>query len=251
MAGPSFLRLIVLSLLISNLVQSKAEFIYDNSDTGGQDVYYSGLEFGDEIVLGGTSRMVSEFLFEYFGDFQPSGDETARIRIYRNDGPKTATGDSMPGTLLLDSGAFSVAPGWQTKKFAGLNVAVPGGMTWTVQFGGMTGALGDRAGLVLRPIPSVGTSYDDFWLKNNGAWQLFSWNGSPVANFAARIVSGAEPTSIVARRVSNKVVVEWAGLSILQVADTANGIYRDIPSARNRYECSLTDAAMKFWRLRD
>jgi hypothetical protein len=74
---------------------------------------------------------------------------------------------------------------------------------------------------------------------------------SPVANFAARIVSGVDPTRVSIRRDINKVVLEWTGLSILQVADSANGPFKDIANARNRYEINPSVAAMKFWRLRD
>lgn len=252
------LRLPCAGLLLASLLlffkptALQAEFIYDNSDTGGTNVYYSVVEYGDEIILGGTSRVVSQFLFEYYGDFIPAGDETARIRLYKNDGPKTAAGDFTPGTVLFDSGDFSISPGYQTKTFSGLNVSVPSDMTWTVQFAGMSGASGDRAGLVFRDKPSVGSSYDDFWLRQNSSWQLFSWGGSPVANFAARIVSGSDPTTLSIRRdASNQIVVEWTGISILQVADSATGTFKDIPNARNSYKISPTLAAMKFWRLRD
>jgi PKD repeat protein len=251
MRFPSLGRLPLLVVILLNLASARAEIIYDNSDTGGTDVHYSLFEFGDEVVFAGTSRVVTEFLFEYYGDFTPGGDEMARIRLYKNDGPLTAAGDLTPGTLLLDSGNFPITSGWQTKKFVGLNIAAPGGVTWTIQFSGLTGVDDNRAGLVLRPTPSVGDSYDDFWIKNNGVWQLFSWNGSPVANFAARIISGAAPTTVSVRRDASRIVVEWTGLSILQVADTVNGPYTDNVSARNRYEMNHATASMKFWRLRD
>jgi hypothetical protein len=246
-------RGLLLSVLLLTLTAGtiRAELVYDNSDTGGTNVYYSVVEYGDEVLLAGAGRVVSEFLFEYFGDFTPSGDETARLRLYRNDGPKTASGDATPGTVLFDSGSFSLSPDYQTKTFTGLNVVVPTDLTWTLQFGGLNNTPGDRAGLVFRDTPSIGTSYDDFWLRQNNGWQLFSWGGSPVANFAARIVSGVDPTRVSIRRDINKVVLEWTGLSILQVADSANGPFKDIANARNRYEINPSVAAMKFWRLRD
>jgi hypothetical protein len=251
------MRFLVGCLLLSALVlnsgmaTARAEFIYDNSDTGGTNVYYSAVEFGDEVLLAGTERVVSEFLFEYYGDFTAVGDETARLRLYKNDGPKTSDGAGTPATVLFDSGTFSISPDYQTKKFTGLSVTVPTDMTWTIEFGGLTGTAGDRAGLVFRHTPSVGTSFDDFWLRQNNNWQLFSWGGNPVANFAARIVGGAEPTSVSIRRDQNKVIVEWTGVSILQAADSVNGEYKDIPNARNRYEINPAAGAMKFWRLRD
>jgi hypothetical protein len=239
------------TLLALNSGPARAELVYDNSDTGGTNVHYALVEYGDEVILTGTSRVVSEFLFEYYGEFTVAGDETARLRIYRNDGPNTPEGDPTPGTVLFDSGAFNISPGYQTKKFSGLNVTVPTDLTWTIEFGGLTGTTGDRAGLVLRDPPSVGTSYDDFWQKSQGRWQLFSWDGKPLANFAARIFTGAEPTRVSIRREPNKVVVEWTGLSVLQTADSINGEFKDLPNARNRYEINPAAAQMKFWRLRD
>ena len=126
------------------------------------------------------------------------------------DGPKTADGDPTPGTVLFDSGVFSISPGYQPPRFSGLSLTVPTDITWSVEFGGLTGITGDRAGLVFRDKPSVGSSYDDFWLKQQNNWKLFSWGGDPIANFAARISSGADPTSISIRRDVNKVIVEWA-----------------------------------------
>ncbi len=231
---------------------ARSEIVYDNSDTGGTNVYYNtAFEFGDEVLLGGTSRVMSQFLFEYYGDFTPVGDETARLRVYKPDGPLGSDGNPTPGTVLYDSGEFSISPGWQTKKFSNLNISVPTDLIWTIQFGGLGGIIGDRAGLVFRPVPSVGRSYDDIWQKSGEEWLLFSWGGNPKANFASRIISGGDPTQVSIRRDRNKVVVEWTGLSVLQVSDGVDGPFKDITNARNRYEINPGVADMKFWRLRD
>jgi hypothetical protein len=229
---------------------ARAEIIYDNSDTGGTNVYYTTFEYGDEILLGGTSRVMSQFLFEYYGDFTPVGDETARLRVYKADGPLTAEGDPTPGTILYDSGFFDIAPGWQTKRVSNLDVTVPTDLVWTIEFGGLAGITGDRAGLVFRPVPSVGRSFDDIWQRSGEEWQLWRFGGSPRANFASRIISG-EPTVVSIRRDTNKIIVEWTGLSVLQVSDDVAGPYIDIPSARNRFEMNPGAAEAKFWRLRD
>jgi hypothetical protein len=246
---PSLLRTSpLLLLLLLGLRPVRGEIIFDNSTGGGTNVYYSTLEYGDEVQLGGTSRVVTEFQFEYYGDFVASGIESARIRIYKNDGPGV---DPTPGTLLYDSGTFAIAPGYQTRTFTGLNVTVPTDLTWTVQFSGLVGGTGDEAGLIIRNPPSVGSSYNDFWLKTGGTWQLFSWNGNPVANFAARILSGSDPTSVSIRRDTGKVVVEWTGASILQVAPAAAGPYTDLPDIRNKYVIDPSQSPLQFWRLRD
>lgn len=245
-----------LILILAGQAATRAEIIYDNSSSGGgTNVFYAApsvLQYGDEAILGGTSRAVSQFLFEYFGDFiAPQGDEMARIRLYKADGPLTSEGIPTPGTILYDSGLFSIGPGYITKKFSGLNINVPGVVIWTISFEGLTGFAGDRAGLIFWPEPTVGKSYDDFWQQVNAGWELRGFNGRPKANFVARIITGGDATTLAIRRETNKVIVEWTGLSILQVSDKAAGPYIDLPNVRNRYEINPNAAPMKFWRLRD
>jgi hypothetical protein len=169
-----FLLLVLFLKIGSANAQS---ILYDNSSNGGTNVYYQLNEYGDEIVLSTntTVRVMTEFQFEYYGDFAAGGVETARLRVYKNDGPLTSQGDSTPGTVLYDSGSFSISPGYQTKSFSGLNITLPDDLTWTVQFSGLVGSAGDEAGLILRGPPSPGFSYDDFWMKINGSWGLHSW----------------------------------------------------------------------------
>ena len=80
---------------------------------------------------------------------------------------------------------------------------------------------------------------------------MFTWGGNPIANFAARITTGVAGNTVAIRRDVNTVVVEWTGLSILQVSDSAGGPFTDQPNFRNRYEFNPVGAPMKFWRLRD
>jgi hypothetical protein len=249
---PFLPRFILPALLFVAGFTARAEIIYDNStDFPNPLVYYSLNEYGDEVVLGGSSRIITQIMLECYGDLKAAaGDETARLRLYLNDGPKTASGDSMPGTLLFDSGNFNVLPGYQTKVLSGLKVNVPDDFTWTVQFGGMAGKAGDEAGLIFVDPPTVGSSADDIWMRKNDVWQLYTWQGNPIANFKVRII-GADPSYVTIRTASNKAIVEWVGLSILQISDKATGPFVDLPNARNRYEMSLGTSKMKFFRLRD
>ena len=258
MPSSLFFRPTLLILLwVASFLSVRGEIIFDNSsETGGTNVYYPEalvLEHGDEITLGGTNRVITQFSFEYYGDFtSPQGDETARIRVYRNDGAVNSQGAAVPGTLLYDSGSFSIGAGYTTKKFTGLNIAVPKTLTWTISFGGISGLQGDRAGLILGPAVTIGSSFRDFWIRDNTGWHLNKFpNYTPPANFVVRLISGSEPTTVAIRRESNKVILDWTGLSILQVATSASGPYSDIANARNHYEISVGVAAMKFWRLRD
>jgi hypothetical protein len=234
-----------------------AELIYDNSGPGDPTgVWYSTLEIGDEIILGTniTSHVLTQLQIEYFGDFTPSGDETIQVRIYKNDGVPTKNGFATPGTLLYDSGPYNIKTNYETWTSTFLNVTLPDDMTWTVQFSGLTGAAGDRAGLLFRSPPTVGTSFNDAWRKNDSGWQTVVF--TKPANFAARLTSDLPKLNIRVGARNGKgvatVVLEWTGTAILQVAATVNGEYQDLPQFRNRYECPLANAgAMKFWRLRD
>src|SRR5262245_52254265 len=80
-----------------------SQIIYDNSGGGGTDFFTSEFEFGDEVILAvhppNRLWILTDFQFEYFGDFVPQGDERARIRIYLNDGPPEKK--YAPTTLLF------------------------------------------------------------------------------------------------------------------------------------------------------
>ena len=90
-----------------------------------------------------------------------------------------------PGTLLFESGTFSLQNKYNTVTIHGLGVELPAGtseVTWSVEF--LNLGVG-RAGLLLYDPPTLGDSHDDFWEKINGEWELKSTeNGS---NFAARL----------------------------------------------------------------
>jgi hypothetical protein len=244
----AFVRYVLLMGCLSSLsaVPARAEIVYDNSSGSSTNVYYSLLEYGDEVTLGGVGRVMTEFQFEYYGDFVASGGETARLRLYKNDGPGT---DPSPGTVLFDK-TFAILPGDQTESFTGLSITIPTDLTWTVQFSGLVGGNGDEAGLFFQSPPSVGSSFDDFWLKTASGWKLFSWSGNPVADFAARITSGTDAPTVAIRSALNKAVIDWVGASILQVAASAEGPYKDLPDARNHFEFDTRTAPAQFWRLR-
>jgi hypothetical protein len=131
-----------------------------------------------------------------------------------------------------------------------LNVLLPDDVTWTVQFTGLAGTAGDRAGLLFRDPPTVGTSYNDAWRRTDTGWQTVIFqNGAKPANFAARMISDLPRISI--RPSTNAVILEWSGPAVLQVADDVAGPYTDLPQFHNRYVVPTRNAPFKFWRLWD
>lgn len=182
-------------MLLALMVSGRAEIIYDNFQNYG-DIWYAAppsddVEFGDQLQLAGTGRTLTQFQFEYYGEFVSTGNETVRVRLYANDGPnQDVPNTEEPGTLLYESEPLPVYPRLNTLTLRGLSIQVTNTLTWTVKFGGLTGAYNHRAGPTFYDPPTVGSSYDDFWLKFEGKWMLWRFPGShPMANFSARVVA--------------------------------------------------------------
>jgi hypothetical protein len=156
------------------------------------------MEVGDQILLAGAERYLTKFELGYWGKNLASADFAGtvkgRLRFYRNDG-SNFNGYATPGTLLYDSGDFSVATtpratlvfeDFQLDAAVPLTNALPDNFTWSFQFSGM--APGDRAGLDIFTPPVVGNSYEDYWERANStsAWILKTNLNVPSMDFAAR-----------------------------------------------------------------
>ena len=190
-------RLFVLSLGLLLAANAAAEVVFDNSQTYLGKFSTNIVEYGDEIILAGSARTITTFQFEYYGDFLRTGDETARIRFYKNDGPGNDCANCpSPGTLLFDSGIFPVFSGLNTVPISGISVEVPTDFTWTVEFSGLSGEAGDQAGLLFYNPPSIGKSFADYWKKTADGWHLFSFTGFK-ANFGARVIAFPDPPLLI------------------------------------------------------
>ncbi|MSU56858.1 MAG: hypothetical protein EXS35_01505 [Pedosphaera sp.] len=182
---------------------ARADVVYSDATTDLNIRFNPGLvEVGDEIVLAGGARQVTNFQFQYWG-LNFGSTEKARIRFYVNDGTNSPAGPQVPNSVLYDSDWFpivatprntlifddfnDIAPGLQS-------VTVPDSFTWSVQFKDLAG--GATAGVDLYDPPTVGGNYNEYW-DNNGAagWQYRGTN-SPNINFAAKVSAIPEPTII-------------------------------------------------------
>jgi hypothetical protein len=193
---------------------ASASLVYNNS-TSDSDLYYSSFnEFGDEVVLAGTDRYISEIRFEYFGQ-NFNANEGLRLRIYANNGPAFTNdlrGGFGPGQLLYDNGA-DVPPPPLPGGFYPIGPTSPDGtvliynfsanpiftptdhITWTVQFAGVNDNNEDF-GLKIYGPPTVGGGYPDYWERNAGTWEnRVSTNNIPIS-FGARIEAVPEPSTI-------------------------------------------------------
>src|ERR1043166_968257 len=163
---------------------ASAATIYDNSVHDSNLRFAATNEIGDEIILAGSERFLTNFSFEYWalnhGTTDPVGfspTASARVRFYLNDGP-AFNGYATPGTVFYDSGSFLIGAPTDRLTFqfnagsdfpaGGLFMPVISNMTWSVQFSGLDAD--DSAGLDVYDPPVVGTSpaqlnnrIDDYW----------------------------------------------------------------------------------------
>lgn len=176
-----------LSACLSIVATAQAQsIVYDNTATPIGSFHPLTSESGDQInLVSGMDRVVAGFAFEYYTELL-GGSGQATVRFYANDGAQ-----GKPLTELYNSGAFSLQEGSKSVTIPNLSVAVPDSFTWTVQF---SVAGGQKAGLLVYDPPTVGSSLNDFWVKNGANWELNQLNnGLTPANFAARVVAVPEP----------------------------------------------------------
>lgn len=196
---------------------ASADVIYDNTFYDTTNRFRLGtLEVGDEIILEGSARYLTNFSFEFYGtngiagggDF--SGNVQARIRFYENTTPNPSGYLAPAETPFYDSGLFGVpttdldgrsrfefVPGRDNIPAGGLFLPIVSNMTWSVQFFGMEGA--DDVGLDIYTPVFVGGNYPDYWLNTGTNWLLLrdDVNNTDI-RFAARMEATVPEPSTVA-----------------------------------------------------
>ena len=201
-----FLGLVTAALWVG---PANGAIIYDNTANFEQLFNDSTLENGDEIRLAGTARVVTEFSFEYYGEFAISGDETARVRFYEMNGAPGDNAFATPGTLLYESASFNIASGYKTVTISDLALYVPGNaFTWTVDFDGTSAQ--ESVGLLYYDPPTIGSSDPYFWEKENGVWSAVATDDAG-NNFAARVTAVEALQITQVRNVGNGAAVSVSG----------------------------------------
>lgn len=213
------LKLLFLAMLLgANPFRAAAEpvIVYDNStDYSGMD-YVTTNEHGDEVILDGTARVITEFQFEYYADFIRQGDELARVRFYANTGPlwENDPDYATPALPPLWDFTFQISTGYQTAVISVPSIRVPDKFTWTVEFLGLSQrvtAPADEAGLLMYGSAFPGTSFDDFWERLPSGWAPLARSDVPKNNFGARILAvtpNAEP-QLTIRREPAGLRISW------------------------------------------
>jgi len=170
--------------------------VYDNwTNDLGQSIDPGTSEIGAQVTLSGTQRYLSKLSVEYWGTNATqsnfTGQVTARVRFYLDDGPSPAASIHSPGTVFYDSGpqpiiatnrGALVLNEFQLSAAVPLTGALPASFTWTVLFEGLGD--GDSAGLNFYGPPVVGQSGAGYWILGTNGWTI---QGQPGQGFGSQL----------------------------------------------------------------
>ena len=212
------------------------EIIYNSKSAYSYYHDAVGVEVGDEIDFALNLRLMTDFDFEYWSDVEVSEYATGVIRIYANDGDDypgtggTLAASKVPSTLLYTSAAMRLESGLHSVVIDNLAIVVPDKVTWTFE---VTTDDSVNAGVLFSADPETGESFNDFWLKNAGNWEL---------NVAGGI---SDPSK---NNFRAKVYAYDYGFLIGQTTASSNGSFTFTPSspfssASHSVTATATDAA--------
>jgi len=146
-----------------------------------------------------------------------------------------------PGTLLYESGTFSLQNKYNTVTVHGLGLDLPedtSEVTWSVEF--LNLGVG-RAGLLLYDPPTIGKSHDDFWEKVNDDWELrSSESGSSFGARLAGVPMGKEDDTIIYENAETSLGKVY--LSYREIADTVvlDGDNSELTAIQFEYYAALS-----------
>lgn len=188
--------------------------VYETSTNYSGKFNVSANEYGDEIILMGNKSVLTQMHIEYFGDFTPTGDEVARVRLYQNTGPGYGGSSQFltPANPPLWETTFPVGLGFNTATITVPYVKVPLRFTWTVQFFGIAMNGTEKAGLLFYGDPIVGSSFNDYWELTPSGWVAQRIPGVPKNNFAAKFLAvdaAPPPPSLTTTVEGDSLRLSW------------------------------------------
>ena len=193
-------KLLGLAAILLASSSAWAATIYNNTATNQNLIFPVGtysvagnnvtvLEIGDQVTVNGLGNRITD-MFVGISLTNASGNETARLNIYAD----SASGQ--PTTLLFSSAAQPLVNGFVEYVFQGIGADIQGSstVTWMVQFAGIEA--GESAGLAVFGSPTVGTTFDDIWIRAGGTFESKNIAGAfQPEGFYARIIAVPEPSS--------------------------------------------------------
>lgn len=212
-----FNKLVCAASLVVFALNAKADKIYDSGVSGFNGNAFtmvSGQEIGNEVVLSGNWSL-SGFDIEYYAPNALASTIGLEINIFANNGPviPTSSGYQTPGSLIFSSGFYYGLPGGQlygedihysSADFAAGGFAspsiLPSAFTFTVTYTNSDGSGnldGLQSPLADSPSGQPGQSFGDYWLDNNGTWELLTTPGHQdnlLVDFEGTIVTTPEPS---------------------------------------------------------
>lgn len=209
--------------------------LYDNTGNPANTYYVGqgGAEALDDLHLS-ASGTLDTLSFEYY-DPASGGTLSATVNVYSN-----------PGNLDLDAiplgGPFVVnglPRGRGTGSIALAQSLAVGASVWVgVRFTSTT------AGLILKDVPSVGTSHDLYLENGNFYW----FGGSPKANFGLRLASKAsplavgDPPSLATTLAPARPNPFSRGTTLAYAIERRGAVRLDVLDVSGRRVCSLVNA---------
>jgi hypothetical protein len=207
---------------------SFAAVVYNNSTNDVLKNFYTGTDkVGDQIILGGTDRLMTKFTFDYwatnnqagvggtFGTNGLAGTVSVTLALLKNDGSTNGIGYARPNGVIWQSTPFAVPATsrltliYDSADF-GSSITLPNEFTWVVQFSGASLGINDFAGLSIFDPPVLGQNYKDYWRYNGSDWQLLTNSGVANVNFAATVEAVPEPSAVWFMAVSGLVGLGFA-----------------------------------------
>lgn len=197
------LRLLAWTSLLATASQASTVIYYNLSNPLGN--YLGGFDYAetaDEVTLADGPRLFESAKMAYYGrNFD--GDETVTLTLYKMDGPANplSFGFSTPGSVLFSQTIpiTAEASGLAVFSDASGRIQLPDRVAVGLAFHGIdfdAGISGSDGGPLIYDPPSIGDSFEDFWLRGfpnpEDPWGLFTYDGQPNVNFGLEIVVGAD-----------------------------------------------------------
>jgi MYXO-CTERM domain-containing protein len=202
----------VAGIILAGNVGVRGDTLYqDTANPSGQVMNLgNNQQVGEQVWLGPTApEYLTNFSFQYYSAAATySGSVQMDVRLYANDGT-LFNGYARPGTVLFDSGNFTLANPWSVNgtnsatvvfQLSDLlsgttplnqNLSLPTNFTFSVTVSGLSGA--DAVGLPIFGPAQVGWNAGDYWYDVSGNWQLLTNSSGPVA-FGSQFLGQTTPT---------------------------------------------------------